>query len=183
MFREQAGVFRPRVCFQPLAGPQDAAQGFLGRLASLWSGEHQLPGSRGVSCVLPQPLLSSWATGKGWPSQAGPSPRPELRLFAHMQLVLIAQGFQSSPAPGAKARQPGVAALRVSPHHPAKAGLHPAASHLVVCAPGSMQPPHAARRQFLCVQRGASGEASRAGSGSRVRTGRGWGGGDRVALL
>lgn len=96
MLRTQAGVFRPRVCFQPLAGVQAATRGFLGRLASLWSGEHQHPGFRGVSCALPQPLLSSWATGEGWPSQAGPSPRPELRLFAHMQLALIAQGFPSS---------------------------------------------------------------------------------------
>lgn len=74
---------RPQVCFQPLVGLQAATRGFLGRLSSLWSGGHQHPGSRGVSCALPQPLLSSWATVE-WPSQAGPSPRPELRLFAHV---------------------------------------------------------------------------------------------------
>lgn len=30
------------------------------------------------------PYCCSWAAAVGWPGQAGPSPRPRLRLFAHM---------------------------------------------------------------------------------------------------
>lgn len=82
----------------------------------------------------PPPALAKQLDHWGGAAESGgPSPRPELRLFAHMQLALIAQGFAGSFRESLAAWQPGAAAL--SPLHPAKAGLDPDASHLVVCVP------------------------------------------------